>query len=150
MKHNNLINSRLFGFSSMDGWIDGNVAPIERGALYTVHGRWVLRMEHGISWKCLLVQFTPRRKKTHAPKGHGLDRITLFGRFLQKKWLGLKSPSPAVSSKGDGRASNKKFSKPIIYIDMFCFPWLFQGVSLEAFRTNDERRWPLVAPSVFF
>lgn len=64
-------------------------------------------------------------KNTHPRAWLGPDNVVW--KILQKQWLGLESPSMAVSSKADGRASNKKFSKPIIYIDMYCFPWLFQG-----------------------
>lgn len=141
MKHSNLFEKLgcLGSLSRMDGWIDGNVAPVEGGHFIrcmvdVFRGRSMEYLEH-VCWSKL-----HRGKKTHTHPRAWLGPDNVVWKILQKQWLGLESPSMAVSSKGDGRASNKKFPKPIIYIDMHCFPWLFQGASLEAFWTNDGKR----------
>lgn len=113
----------------MDGWMDGNVALVEEG-LYMMH------FEDG-AWNILNVHVGPSytEKKTQA-RGHGLDRIMLFGRCRGEK-NGLASSHLHRKFRG---IKQKKNSKPIIYIDVHCFPWLFQGVSLEALQTNDGHR----------
>lgn len=139
MKPKNLIKKfRVFGFSFADGWIDDNVAPVVGGHFIlcmvdVLRGRSMEYLEH-VCWSKL----HRGKKHTHPRAWLGPDNVVW--KILQKQWLGLESPSMAVSSKGDGRASNKKFSEPIIYIDMYCFPRLFQGASLEAFWTNDGKR----------